>query len=102
MSTQKPSIARIVLYVLNELDVRHINRRRGNPALAHMSEEIRSGDTFPMIITRVDSTGTVAGQVFLDGTDTYWVNACRESHEGQPPTGDDRPQEGHWHWVPRV
>lgn len=49
-------------------------------AQAHIGNDAKEGDTFPMMITRVwdsDPTSAVNGQAYLDGTDVLWVtSAC--------------------------
>ena len=104
MSEQIPTIGRIVHYRLSADDATQINRRRttghsiaermkvqlsqvecitpllGWPtgAQAHIGNEVREGDTFPMMITRVwgdTPTCAVNGQALLDGTDVLWVTS---------------------------
>lgn len=91
-----PTIGRIVHYTLSESDALAINRRRDdaitarhNPATAdsklkptgeqvHTGNKVSEGDVFPMIIVRVWSAtenGSVNGQVFLDGNDTFWATS---------------------------
>ena len=108
MSEQIPTIGRIVHYRLSADDATQINRRRTNGgdiaarmktsvesateshnpriygwpagAHAHIGNEAREGDTFPMLITKVwgdNPTSAVNGQAFLDGNDVLWVtSAC--------------------------
>lgn len=107
MTEQIPTIGRIVHYRLSADDATQINRRRtsgtsiaqrmkpwnivtstGNRdicewptgAQAHIGNEVKEGDTFPMMITRVwgnTPTSAVNGQAYLDGTDVLWVtSAC--------------------------
>jgi len=102
-----PAIGRIVHYRLTEQDADQINKRRAD-ARAHMSEhrtnsngvavhvgnDVRAGEIYPLMITRVwDATGfgQINGQVFLDGTDTLWVTSKAE--------GDGA---GDWFAPPRV
>ena len=83
-----PTIGRIVHYRLGAQDAEAINRRRSH-ARAHLNEhrdnsngvqihvgnDVKEGDAFPMIITRVwgdTPTSAVNGQVFLDGSDLFW------------------------------
>lgn len=95
MSNPIPTIGRIVHYRLSKEDVEQINRRRTNgssiaqrmkssppewPAgvQAHIGNEAREGDIFPMMITKIwgefpDSA--VNGQVFLDGNDILWATS---------------------------
>lgn len=101
-----PTIGRIVHYRLSADDATQINRRRttgariaermqnaippdvgrntepifGWPAgaQAHIGNEVKEGDTFPMMITRVwgdTPESAVNGQVFLDGTDVFWATS---------------------------
>jgi hypothetical protein len=113
----KPTLGRIVLYKLDENDEAHINRRRttgaaiaerinnnhiGNPHLetwpigaqAHIGNEVKAGDVFPMMITRVwweSDSDAVNGQVFLDGNDVLWATSVSEGEGGHA-----------WAWPPRV
>lgn len=104
----QPGPGRIVHYRLTATDAEQINRRRTTGkaiaeripdgkwplgAQAHIGNEAREGDYYPMMVTRMwDATpGVVNGQVFLDGNDTFWV--C-SAHEGDG--------NGAWCWPPRV
>lgn len=115
---QVPTIGRIVRYRLSADDAEAINRRRTTGAdiaarlksavggsadgyhppvyawpagaQAHIGPAVTEGDVLPLIITRVVETSAVNGQVFLDGTDVYWVTLR---------TLGDRP--GTYHWPPR-
>lgn len=98
---QIPTIGRIVHYRLSEDDAKQINRRRTTGASiaqrlaygddpqfkawpagaqAHIGNDAREGDAYPMLITRVWGdvpTAAVNGQCFLDGNDVLWVtSAC--------------------------
>ncbi len=103
MSDQIPTIGRIVHYRVNAQDAAEINRRRtsrheiarrmkastaavegGAPAIvawpagaqAHIGNEAKEGQTFPMLIVAVwgdQPSSCVNGQVFLDGTDVLWA-----------------------------
>ena len=99
MSEQIPTIGRIVHYRLSADDVAQINRRRttgqsiadrmkygDDPLLrawpagaqAHIGNEVREGDIFPMLITQVwgtSASSAVNGQVFLDGNDVLWATS---------------------------
>lgn len=93
MSEQVPSLGRIVHYRLGPEDVKQINRRRTTGAAiaaqilvwpagaqAHIGNEVKEGDVFPMIITRVwgtEPTSAVNGQVLLDGTDVFWATSTK-------------------------
>lgn len=98
-----PTIGRIVHYTLDANDVDQINRRRTtgakilqrikrqvvdqdggfNPvwplgAQAHIGNEVKEGDTYPMMIVQTwgdAPTSAVNGQVFLDGNDVLWVTS---------------------------
>lgn len=109
-------IGTTVLYVLSASDVGAINRRRTtgesianrlgrNPpqwpegAQAHVGDLVREGDTLPMIVTRETAEGTmISGQVFLNGTDTYWVAAC-ELVSDHPPAGGQATALGDQSWM---
>jgi len=100
-----PTIGRIVHYRLDANDVEQINRRRttgksiadrmktrvtrleAGPeeayawpagAQAHIGNEAKEGDTFPMLIVKCwgdTETSSVNGQVFLDGNDVLWATS---------------------------
>lgn len=89
-----PTPGRIVLYTLSAQDAEATNKRRAD-AVAHMEEhrensngvqihvgnDVREGDIFPMIITRVwnpDHGSAVNGQVLLDGNDLLWASSVNE------------------------
>jgi hypothetical protein len=101
--SQIPTIGRIVHYRLSADDAQQINRRRTtgasiaerikrefvdqsggfNPAWplgaqAHIGNEVKEGDTFPMLIVRCwgdTETSCVNGQVFIDGNDALWATS---------------------------
>lgn len=98
----RPTIGKIVVYKLTDIDAQNINRRRTTSfdisyrvstnewplgAQAHIGTEVLSGEEFPMLVVRAHSTGFVNGQVFLDGNDVLWTQVV---HEGNLP--------GQWHW----
>lgn len=105
----KPSIGRIVHYILSSDDATAIRRRRvpnvehvghGESwpagAQAHVGNPVTLGEHVPMIVCVVwpneygpDFDG-VNGQVFLDGNDSYWVTSAKEGTEP-----------GTWHWPER-
>lgn len=99
----KPTLGRIVHYVLDSTDVEMINRRRVPRAFDavegpqyHVGNTASEGDVLPMIICRVwEPVGGVSagvnGQVFLDGNDSLWVTSRKE---GTAP--------GTWHWPERA
>ncbi len=103
MSEQVPSIGPIVHYRLSADDAAQVMRRRttsgsiadrigilvhttgdekltGWPlgAQAHIGNEVKEGDTFPMLIVRCwgdTPSASVNGQVFLDGNDVLWATS---------------------------
>jgi|SRR6266705_4031198 len=96
------SIGRIVHYTLSEEDAQQINRRRTSGveiaarirmntadtsmwpigAQAHIGNEVKAGDIFPMMVTKVWQQGYVNGQVLLDGTDCFWATSVTEGIAG--------------------
>ncbi len=97
---------RIVLYTLSKDDATQINRRRTHPsaighmsrtglwpagAQAHIGDYSYEGETYPLLVTKVDGDAQVNGQVFLDGNDVLWVTRRKE---GTTP--------GFWFWPPKV
>ncbi len=110
MTTQKPSIGRIVHYTLSEQDAAAINKRRKDAqnlnaagvtlasqelgAQIHTGNQVSAGDVYPMMITRVwgdQPDSSVNGQVHLDGSDLHWVTSV-DCGEG----------ERHFAWPARV
>lgn len=95
----KPTIARIVLYVLSQQDCDTINlhRLRLGDALGSVpgsiGNSVKPGDIVPMIIARMWTDTCVNGQIILDGSDTLWKTSA---------TLDDGKQQGSWHWPERV
>lgn len=102
-----PTLGRIVLYTLSDLDAEAINRRRDD-AIQHLAEHrdradgsvihvgnmASEGDIYPLVVTRVwGSTpeSAINGQVLLDGNDTFWATSI--THGTGPRT---------WTWPPRV
>jgi hypothetical protein len=112
----KPSIGRIVHYMLSEQDAAEINRRRTTGkaiadriatatwplgAQAHIGNEAKAGAVCAMVIVQVwgDSEGAcVNGQVFLDGVDVFW--AC--SRNQVPSDISDDQKLGKWFAPPRT
>lgn len=111
-------IGTTVLYVLNSSDAEQINRRRTdsdaiklrlkqNPptwpegAMAHIGDQVIEGDTLPMLVTRETAAGSmISGQVFLNGSDTYWVAACELVEDEAAKPGQAMPMGGQlWHRV---
>lgn len=85
-------LGQVGVYTLTSHDAKVINKRRtdfataglvseGTPPdeptgfQAHVGNEVREGDQFPMIVTRVWQNGLVNGQVLLDGNDNYWARS---------------------------
>jgi hypothetical protein len=108
----KPTVGRIVHYTLTAQNAAEINRRRTTGhdiaaripdgkwplgAQAHIGNEAREGDEYPMLITRVwpSDQGSANGQVFLDGNDTLWVTSACEAV-------DDADPRGRWRWPARA
>lgn len=112
----KPSVGRVVHYVLSEQDAGEINRRRTTGraiadriatetwplgAQAHIGNEAKAGQVRPMLIVQVwgEAEGScVNGQVFLDGNDVFW--AC--SRNQVPEDISDDQKLGRWFSPPRV
>lgn len=101
---QKPSIGRIVHYVLTELDAYQINRRRTDGdsikdrmardawpegAQAHIGTDTEAGDHVAAIVTWTNGEAASL-QCFLDGNDVFYVKAKLEGAE-----------QGTWHWPER-
>lgn len=80
----KPSLGRIVLYRMTEVDCQ-IVAGRGKLNLP------RPGDQYPAVIVRTFGSTTVNLSVLLDGESTYWATSRAE--------GDGESQ---WSWPPRV
>ena len=97
----KPSIGRIVHYILTEKDAREVNRRRvavtnderwPPGAQAHVGNPVHAGEHVPMIVCFIFvDDDLVNGQVFLDGSDSLWQSSVEEG------TGL-----GTWHWPERI
>jgi hypothetical protein len=108
----RPTVGRIVHFKVSKGVAEQVNRRRTNGnaiaerlqaktwpegAQAHIGNETREGDVLPMLICRVwpdeygEGVDGVNGQVFLDGTDTFWVTSAKEGTEA-----------GEWSWPPRA
>lgn len=100
MPEQIPTIGRIVHYRLSAQDAEQIMRRRtdghsiamrmkiegSHPELrawpagaqAHIGNDVKEGDTFPMLVVKMwgdTPTSAVNGQVFLDGNDVLWATS---------------------------
>lgn len=105
MSEQIPTVGRIVHYRLSAQDAEQVMRRRTNGksiadrlkssvssateedgviyawpagAQAHIGNDVKEGDSFPMLIVRCwgdTASSCVNGQVFLDGNDVLWATS---------------------------
>lgn len=106
----KPTIGRIVLYVLTAAQAEAINKNRaafrnaGSDPKAeklpagvqtHAGNYCYEGEIYPAIVVRLWDAEhpSVNLKIFLDGDDTFWVTSCYESEVPAPGT---------WHWPPRV
>lgn len=99
----KPSIGRIVHYVLTAENVEEVTRRRVDnvghserwPAgtQAHVGNPVSAGDTVPAIVTAVFGGEPVRlnVQAFLDGSDSLWVTSIEAGIA-----------QGQWQWPPRA
>jgi hypothetical protein len=91
------TVGSIVLYTLHEQDAEQINRRRTDGrsiadriavekwplgAQAHIGNQVKAGEQFPMLVTKIWSPGYVNGQVFLDGNDCFWATSVQEGTQG--------------------
>lgn len=92
----KASVGRIVHYTLTEQNARDINKRRADAqvsdisrdesgAQVHVGNNVRPGDVFPLVITRVWDDNSVNGQVLLDGNDTLWVTSIHQWGSSETP-----------------
>jgi hypothetical protein len=87
----KPSIGRIVRYVLSQSDAQHLNTRRMVTRAA--GTQCTAGQCVPAMITKVWwGTDAVNLRVILDGEDNHWVQSRTENAEKSP---------GSWHWPER-
>lgn len=92
MTSQQPSVGRIVHYTLGEGDVNLIANQRLASGVKTCNAALL-GHVYPAVVVRVfdPSVSTANLQVLLDGTDSYWATSRTE--------GDGA---GHWAWPPRV
>jgi hypothetical protein len=116
MSEQKPTVGRIVHYVLPEQEAQAINKRRKDAknhnaagvTLAsqelgpqiHIGNPVSAGDIYPAMIVRTwgdRPDSAVQLQVFLDGNDTLWATSVSH-HDG--PDGNHNHRT--WHWPERA
>lgn len=101
----EPTVGRIVLYCMSEVDAQQINRLRTNGASismrmsrgnwpegaqAHIGNEVKAGDVLPATIVKVNGPDSINAKVFLDGSDDYWKTSISVS-EG--------PEPGRFHWM---
>lgn len=101
----KPTVGRIVHYVVSKLDADQMATRRTTSysiaermkaavwpfgAQAHIGNTVVEGNIFPLIITKVWNPELVNGQVLLDGNDVLWVSSAHHGAEA-----------GTWHWPAR-
>lgn len=103
---QKPSVGRIVHYVLSEDDADRINKRRDDVEKdrtrtgkiagpwAPVGNLAGAGQVLPLLIVRVWSDILVNGQVHLDGNDLLWKTSATLATDGPTP--------GCWSWPERV
>ncbi len=101
-----PSIGRIVHYCLRAQDAEAINRKRAAArqnhrflvndcagAQQHVGNDVREGQTLPMMIVAIHGNGPdacVNGQLYLDGNDSAWLTSVKV---GEGP--------GMWSWPQR-
>lgn len=89
----KPTLGRIVLYILTAADADAINASRGDELTPQRGNHAAEGQIFPSMVVAVWGDGenpAVNLKVQLDGTDTYWATSRHESDEKSPGT---------WHWM---
>lgn len=105
-----PQLGSMLIYRLTAADAEAVNRRRTTGekiakriaienwcigAQAHIGNEAKAGQCFPMMVVNVDrfhdvtsaAVYEVNGQVFLDGNDVLWVQGVSEG-----------PRNGTWYW----
>ena len=77
----KPTLGRIVQYVISLADIEAIEAQRARMAQlllispGQLGNTYVPGETVPMVIARVWSDACVNGQLILDGQDTLWVTS---------------------------
>lgn len=92
---QKPSIGRIVLYVLCQEDCDAIEANRARMAellqisSGQIGNSVRPGDIVPAVILRAWSDTCINAQALLDGFDTLWLMSRSR---------DDAKARKSWHW----
>lgn len=85
------TVGRIVRYVLSDADAAQINKRYNDYAKAdktvdtgfqaHVGNRAKAGDVLPLIICKVWESGSINGQVLLDGNDQFWATSREEGDE---------------------
>lgn len=100
MTDVKPTLGRIVLYVLGEGDVAEIDRLvpMVNAAGRQARNAVHPGQALPAMVVAAFGGSTVNLSVQLDGIGTYWATSRQEGTVG----ADGSVQLGRWHWPPRV
>lgn len=101
---------RIVLFTITEGHAKSINAQRTAAGYSTKTgNQARAGDVYPLLVVRVwNDLGSVNGQLFLDGNDSYWITSVTPSDQYAPeaPNSDAAPgsfpAQGRWHWPPRV
>jgi hypothetical protein len=89
----KPTLGRIVLYVLTAADAEAINASRGDELTPQRGNRASEGQIFPSMVVAVWGDGenpAINLKVQLDGTDTYWATSRLMSDDKTPGT---------WHWM---
>lgn len=89
----KPTLGRIVLYVLTAADAESINASRGDELTPQRGNRAEEGQIFPSMVVAVWADGENPPtnlKVQLDGTDAYWATSRHMSDDKTPGT---------WHWM---
>jgi hypothetical protein len=90
----KPSIGRLVHYRLTDKQAREITEECVGYMGFGQGRRHLGNQTLPLLITAIHaSTGTVYGQVFVDGKGVIYVQEVREGGPGEPGT---------WSWPERA
>lgn len=86
-----PSVGRIVILTLSELQADQVNAARAGTST--LGNAAHAGDEVPLVIVRVNQfPSSVNGQALLDGNDSLWVTSIAKGHPGEP---------GRWAWPDR-